>query len=233
MSDSVKTYLFAGASSAIAIETALKLKQKGHKVIGLSTKVLEGNYDDFFQIEKYDFNKFPPINHAIDGLVYFPGTINLKPFARLTSADFINDFEINTLGAVAFVQTYLGNLKQSKNASIVFISSVAAATGMPFHASISLAKGAIEGLTRALGAEFAPSIRVNCVAPSLVNTPLASKFINTPEKIALMQTKNPLRKIGETSDVAHAISYLLSEESAWVSGQVLAIDGGMSNLKNN
>ena len=232
MSDSTKTYLFAGASSAIALETAKLLQLKGAKIIGLSTKIIEGTYDAFFQVEKYDFNKFPAINETIDGLVYFPGTINLKPFARLTSGDFLADLEINALGAAAFVQAYLTNLKNSENASVVFISSVAAGIGMPFHSSVSLSKGAIEGLTKALAAELAPRIRVNCVAPSLVNTPLATKFINTPEKVELMEKKNPLRKVGAAKDVAHAIAFLLSEESAWVSGQVFAVDGGMSTLKN-
>ena len=232
MSDTTKTYLFAGASSAIALETAKLLKQKGGKIIGLSTKIIEGSYDEFFHVEKYDFNKFPNINDTIDGLVYFPGPINLKPFARLTSADFLTDFEINALGAVAFVQAYLTNLKKSENASVIFVSSVAVGVGMPFHSSVSLSKGAIEGLTRALAAELAPSIRVNCVAPSLVNTPLASKFINTQDKVELMQKKNPLRKIGAAIDVANAITFLLSEESAWVSGQVFAVDGGMSTIKN-
>ena len=136
------------------------------------------------------------------------------------------------MGAAAFVQAYLTNLKNSENASVVFISSVAAGIGMPFHSSVSLSKGAIEGLTKALAAELAPRIRVNCVAPSLVNTPLATKFINTPEKVELMEKKNPLRKVGAAKDVAHAIAFLLSEESAWVSGQVFAVDGGMSTLKN-
>lgn len=227
-----KTYLFAGASSAIAKETQISLSSKGHKVIGISTKSAESAYDDFYEIENYDFGNFPSIEGEIDGLVYFPGTINLKPFARLTKEDFKKDYEINASGAVAFVQAYLGNLKKAENASIVFISSVAVGTGLPFHASIAMAKGAIEGLTRSLAAELAPSIRVNCIAPSLVNTPLGNKFINTPEKIEQMQKRNPLRKIGEPKDIANAVSFLLTEESAWVSGQIIAIDGGMNSIKN-
>ena len=140
-----KTYLFAGASSAIAVEAARLLQAEGHTVIGLSTKPDQGGYEGWHQIEQYDFGKFPAIASALDGLVYFPGTINLKPFARLTAADFNRDLAINTLGAVAFAQTYLSNLKQSGSASIVFISTVAVSTGLPFHASISLAKGALEG----------------------------------------------------------------------------------------
>ena len=227
-----KTYLFAGASSAIAIETGKLLKAKGHKVIGLSTKEVHEFYDDLYRIEKYKFAAFPEITDAIDGLVYFPGTINLKPFARLNESDFINDFEINSLGAVAFLQAYLNNLKKSQTGSIVFISSVAAGIGLPFHSSIAMAKGALEGLTKALAAELAPAIRVNCVAPSLANTPLGERFINSPDKIEQMKKRNPLQKVGAPVDVANAIFYLLSDESAWVTGQVLSVDGGMSKIKN-
>ena len=227
-----KTYLFAGASSAIAKETARLLKEKGNRVIGISTKDTNTLYGEFHQIKKYDFSAFPEIADQIDGLVYLPGTINLKLFARLTQAEFVTDFQINTLGAVAFVQAYLNNIKKMPNASIVFLSSVAASIGLPFHSSIAMAKGGIEGLTKALAAEFAPSIRVNCVAPSLVNTPMGDKFINTPDKMEQMKKRNPLQKIGNPTDVANAIVFLLSEESAWVTGQVIAIDGGMSKIKN-
>ena len=227
-----KIFLFAGASSAIAKEAARLLKQKGHRVIGISTKDTNSLYDEFYQIEKYDFMAFPEISDQIDGLVYFPGTINLKPFARLSQAEFISDFQINSLGAVAFTQTYLTNVKKSPNASIVFLSSVAASIGLPFHSSIAMAKGGIEGLTKALAAELAPSIRVNCVAPSLVNTPMGEKFINTPDKMEQIKKRNPLQMVGNPSDVANAIVFLLSDESAWVTGQVIAIDGGMSKIKN-
>ncbi len=227
-----KTFLFAGASSAIAKEATKLLKHKGHKVIGISTKDTNSLYDEFYQVANYDFAAFPEIADHIDGLVYFPGTINLKPFARLTQVEFITDFQINSLGAVAFVQAYLSNIKKSPNASIVFLSSVAASIGLPFHSSIAMAKGGIEGLTKALAAELAPSIRVNCVAPSLVNTPMGEKFINTPDKMEQMKKRNPLQMVGNPTDVANAIVFLLSDESAWVTGQVIAIDGGMSKIKN-
>ncbi len=227
-----KTFLFAGASSAIAIQAALLLKDKGHKIIGISRKDKGDSYDEFYQVEKYDFSALPDIADTIDGIVYFPGTINLKPFARITPAEFINDLQINCLGAIAFVQAYLNNLKKSKYASIVFISSAAVSIGLPFHSSISMAKGGLEGFSKALAAELAPAIRVNCVAPSLVNTPLGDKFVNTPEKMEQMQKRNPLRQVGNPIDVANAITFLLLEESAWITGQVLAVDGGMSTIKN-
>ena len=228
----MQTFLFAGASSAIAQCTAKTLQDKGHRVLGISTKPNTYNYNEFYQIESYAFGSFPLINEEIHGLVYFPGTINLKPFHRLTAEEFNADLNINSLGAVAFTQAYLNNIKKVNLASIVFISTVAVSTGLPFHSSISMAKGALEGLTKALAAELAPTIRVNCVAPSLVNTPLGDKFVNSPEKVEAMQKRNPLRKIGEAADIANAIVFLLGNESNWISGQTIAVDGGMNNLKN-
>lgn len=229
----MKTYVFAGASSLIAQETARILQTKGHKVIGISTKFKTYDYDQFYQIESYAFGNFPTIEGDLHGLVYFPGTINLKPFHRLKPEEFTTDFTLNSLGAVAFTQSYLNNLKSAESASVVFISTVAVGVGLPFHSSISMAKGAIEGLTKALAAEYAPSIRVNCVAPSLVNTPLGEKFLSTPEKVESMQKRNPMNRVGTATDIANAISFLLNEESSWVTGQIIAVDGGMSTLKNS
>ena len=228
----MQTFLFAGASSAIAQCTAKILQDKGYRVLGISTKPNTYNYNEFYQIESYAFGSFPLINEEIHGLVYFPGTINLKPFHRLTAEEFNADLNINSLGAVAFTQAYLNSIKKVNLASVVFISTVAVSTGLPFHSSISMAKGALEGLTKALAAELAPTIRVNCVAPSLVNTPLGDKFVNSPEKVEAMQKRNPLRKIGEAADIANAIVFLLGNESNWISGQTIAVDGGMNNLKN-
>lgn len=228
---SSKTYLFAGASSAIAIAAAKQLQADGHQVIGLSTKNQQHIYNQFYTVEKYETAYFPKIETQIDGVVYFPGTINLKPFNRITAADFLNDYHINSLGAVSFVQSYLSNLKMSTTASVVFISTVAVNTGMPFHSSIAMAKGALEGLTKALAAELAPAIRVNCVAPSLAHTPLSEKFTNTPEKLEAAEKRNPLKKVGSADEVANVISFLLSEKASWITGQILGVDGGMGNLK--
>lgn len=226
-----KNFLFAGASSAIALQTASMFQHDGHQVFGISTKPLSEGYNQSFLVERYSQGFFPVLEQPLDGLVYFPGTINLKPFARITPADFTRDYEINALGAAMFIQHYLPNLKKSGTASVVLISSVAASLGLPFHSSISMAKAALEGLTRALAAELAPSIRVNCIAPSLVDTPLASKFIDTDEKREQVAKRNPLRKVGSPSDIAGMVSFLLCDESQWMTGQVLNIDGGMGSLK--
>lgn len=226
-----KTFLLAGASSAIARECCKRLQAEGHKVIGISRTAFDTTYDQLLIVDAYRRSAFPDINSALDGIAYFPGSIHLKPFSRLSADDFIKDFEINTLGAIDFTQHYLNQLKQVKNSGIVYISSVAASTGMPFHSSIATAKGALESLTKALAAELAPSVRVNCVAPSLVNTPLAERLINSPEKTDMIKKRNPMQKIGESTDVANAICFLLNDSSAWITGQVLAVDGGMNTLK--
>jgi NAD(P)-dependent dehydrogenase (short-subunit alcohol dehydrogenase family) len=187
-------------------------------------------------IEHYSYDvlsneQLPQISQQIDGIVYCPGSINLKPFRTLKHQDFITELELNVLGAIKILQAYSSNLVQSKNASVVFFSTVAVQAGMPFHSSVAVSKGALEGLTRALAAEFAPKIRVNCIAPSLTQTPLAGKLINTPEKLEAGANRHPLKRIGTASDIANAAEFLLSEKAGWVTGQVIHIDGGMSTLK--
>lgn len=226
-----KQYMIAGASSAIAKALSAHLQAKGHTVIGLSTKQNVTGYSHVYTIANYHTNAYPEWNEPLNGLIYFPGTIQLKPFGRISTHDFLNDFEINALGAAVFVQTYLKNLKTAEAPSVVFVSSVAAACGMPFHSSIAMSKAAVEGLTHALAAELAPHIRVNAVAPSLTDTPLAEKFLNTPDKQEAAQKRNPLKQIGTPETIANAIAYLLSEASSWVSGHVLPVDGGMKHLK--
>ena len=226
-----KTYLFAGASSAIA--QAVVALMTGDKIIGLSTKsaILSGYFSQH-QVADYSKNSLPDIAEPIDGLVYFSGSIHLKPFNRISEDDFLNDYRINALGAINVIQKYLSNLKNAPSASIVLISTVAVSQGMPYHASITMAKAAIEGLTVALAAEFAPHIRVNAVAPSLTQTPLAEKLLNTPEKIEASDKRHPLKRIGQPEDIANAIHFLLTDRASWITGQVLNVDGGMSKVRN-
>ena len=168
----------------------------------------------------------------LDGLVYAVGSINLKPFSRYTEEDFITDYKLNVTGAARIIQLTYRSLRNSGAASIVLLSSVAAKTGMPYHASIAAAKGGVESLALSLAAEFASqNIRVNVVAPSLTDTSLAGNLLNTPEKREASAKRHPLGRIGKPEDIASAISFLLSEESGWISGQILGIDGGMGNLK--
>lgn len=177
-----------------------------------------------------------PINvsafpEAIDGIVYCPGSINLKPFHRFTEEDFVADWNINVMGAIKVLQALLPKLKHAPQASVVLFSTVAVSNGMPFHTSIAAAKGALEGLSRSLAAEWAPNIRVNCIAPSLTQTPLAEKLVNTPEKIDHGGKRHPMQRIGQPADIAEMACFLLSDKASWITGQVFHVDGGMSTLK--
>lgn len=174
--------------------------------------------------------QFPVLEGAIDALVYCPGSINLKPFRGLKIGDFEHDMNVNYLGAVKTIKHVLPNLKAAENASIVLFSSVAVQKGMPFHSSIAGAKGAVEGLTRALAAEFAPAIRVNCIAPSLTDTPLAEKLLRNEKQREGAAQRHPLKSIGTPEDIAHMAHFLISEKAQWISGQILGVDGGMSSL---
>jgi NAD(P)-dependent dehydrogenase (short-subunit alcohol dehydrogenase family) len=169
---------------------------------------------------------------AFDGFVYLPGTILLKPFHRLSATDFQHDFQVNVLGFVHCMQAMLPRLKKAEGSSVVVFSTVAAKIGLGFHASISSANGALEGLALSLASELAPSkIRVNVVAPSLTDTPLAAALLNTPEKAEASAKRHPLQRVGSVDDMASAARFFLSDDASWITGQSLAVDGGMSKLK--
>lgn len=228
----MKNYIFLGASSAIAIATVRILKKQTNcKILGISTKELNAIYDKSFKISSYMTEELPQIDDAVDGLVYFPGSITLKPFNRITKEEFANDLEINFLGAALSIQKYLPNLKKPEASAIVLFSSVAAQLGLPFHASISAAKSAVEGLTKSLASELAPQIRCNAIAPSLTNTPLAQKLLNTEDKIQLSKQKNPMNHVGTPDELAEATAFLLSNASSWITGQIIAVDGGMGSIR--
>mgnify|MGYP000423743132 FL=1 len=169
----------------------------------------------------------------LDGFVYCPGSINLRPFRGLKPQTFQDDFNLNVVGAVKSLQAVLPLLQKSPQASLVFYSTVAVSTGMPFHASVAAAKGALEGLTRSLAAEYAPKFRVNCIAPSLTDTPLADKFLNNEAKLEKAQERHPLKKVGTAKNIAQMTAFLLGEESQWMTGQILHVDGGIGDLKTN
>jgi NAD(P)-dependent dehydrogenase (short-subunit alcohol dehydrogenase family) len=157
----------------------------------------------------------------------------LRPFKGLKIETFESDMQINFFNMVKVVQAILPQLTASNQASIVLFSSVAASMGMPFHTSVAAAKGAIEGFAKALAAEYAPKIRVNVIAPSLTNTPLADKFLNNETKQEKSAERHPLKRFGQPEDLAQMANFLLSENASWISGQILHVDGGMSTLLVN
>ncbi len=179
-----------------------------------------------------DLSVLSSLPDQLHGLVYCPGTITLKPLQALKASDFQRDFDLNVLGAVKVVQACLKPLRNAKGASIVLYSTVAATVGLSYHASIAAAKGAVEGLGKSIAAELASKhIRCNVVAPSLTDTPLAGQLLATEEKKEASDKRHPLGRYGQPVDIANLSLYLLSDDSSWMTGQVLNIDGGLSSLK--
>lgn len=227
----MKTTLIIGSSSAIGQATARKLIANGERVLSISRSTPAFDFDQHEEFDVLSEQPFPTFEGKIDGLVYCPGSILLKPFRGLKSEDFRAGFELNVMGAIRSIQAYTANLQLSDQAAIVLYSTVAVEIGMPFHAAVSVNKGAIEGLTKALAAEFTSKIRVNCIAPSLTQTPMADKLVSTAEKIEAMAQRHPMKRIGQPEDIANATQFLLSDASSWMTGQIMHVDGGMSTLK--
>lgn len=234
--------LVYGATGGIGSETARRLKARGHDLhlVGRSEEKLGAlaaelgatstlaDLDDADSFTKVAAEAGPDIA----GLVYAVGTINLKPLNRLTSADFERDFRLNAMGAALAVQAALPALKAGEGtASVLFFSTVAVAQGFASHASVSMAKGAVEGLTRALAAEYAPKIRVNAIAPSLTRTPLAAGLTSQPAMAQALGQMHPLGRLGEASDIAGLAAFILSGEADWMTGQVIGVDGGRATLR--
>lgn len=224
--------LLIGGNSGIGLATAKKLLGVGHEVLAASRgkDQLEelGIPTQDFDAESVGTLDLPD---ELDAIAYFPGSINLKPFHRFSREDFLADFQLNTLAAAEVIQQALPSLKKSPSASILLFSTVAVQTGMPFHSSIAMAKGAIEGLVRSLAAELAPKIRVNGIAPSLTDTPLASGLLGNEDRRKAAADRHPLKRIGTPEEIGTVASYLLSADSAPISGQILQLDNGMSALK--
>ena len=230
-----KNYLIVGGSSGIGLALVGQLWEEGHQLW-----VISRSGDSLSQ--------FPGVTHIskdlstaevskaelpdeLHGVAYCPGSINLKPFRSLSPEQFIKDFEINLIGAVKVLQAAHRALKAAKSASVVLFSTVAVRQGMPFHASVATAKGAVEGLSKSLAAEWAPDIRVNCIAPSLTDTPLAARLLSSDAKRESSAQRHPLKRVGNADEVAQLAYFLLTDQSAWISGQLIGIDGGMSSLR--
>lgn len=230
----MRNILIIGGSSGIGKELAHSLSSDDINVYATynNNKQNDENNLKYNQLnvlnENFDFDYLP---ETLDGVVYCPGAINLKPFARMSEESFLADYKLQVIGAVKCIQQVLPRLKKGNSASIVLFSTVAVQTGFNFHSQVSSSKGAIEGLTRALAAEFAPTIRVNAIAPSITDTPLAQNLLNNDKKIEDNSKRHPLNRVGKTKDIANMAKFLLSEEASWITGQILKVDGGISTLR--
>ena len=228
-----KNILLIGGSSGIGLATA-KLLTQNHEVYiaSRSSDSLTGLdiHHLPFDVTTDDLSTLY-LPTELSGLVYCPGSINLRPFKGLKPEAFEADFQINVMGFVKSLQAVLPKL--TTNSSVVLYSTVAVKVGMPFHASVAASKGALEGLGKSLAAELAPNTRVNVIAPSITNTPLADRFLNNEAKMEKSAQRHPLKRVGEASDIAAMTRFLLSDDSSWMTGQILGLDGGMSTLNTH
>lgn len=231
----MKNYFIIGGSSGIGQEITKRLALsdcniyasfKNNRPENTGLNVHYSQLDVLQDEQDLDF-----LPDKLDGLVYCPGSINLKPFRRIKPDDFADDYKLQLLGAIRLIQSCFKKLRSGNGASIIMFSSVAVQQGFNFHSQVSASKGAVEGLTLALAAEFAPNIRVNCIAPSLTDTPLSAGLLNSDEKKETNARRHPLKRIGSVQDIASMAEFLLSEQSAWITGQIMHVDGGMSSIK--
>lgn len=228
-----KNILLIGGSHGIGFEMAKALHTQYTVYIASRTNGelynLDVNYISFdATTDTLDETQLPDIIH---GFAYCPGSINLKPLKMLSLDVFKEEMELNFFALVNVVKSIIPRM--AEGASMVFFSTVAVSTGMPYHTSVAAAKGAIEGFAKSLAAEYAPKLRVNCIAPSLVDTPLAGRLLNNDKKRELMSQRHPLKRVGNSEDIANLAVFLLSDKSTWVTGQVLGVDGGISTLNVN
>ena len=226
----MNTILVVGGSKGIGNAIVSSLLSS-YKVVNISRTIPEQTHENLTHYSCDVLQDELPDLEAVDGLVYCPGSINLKPIKRLSLDDFKTDFEINVLGAVKTIQKYLPALKNGNNPSIVLFSTVAAKLGMPFHASVAASKSAVEGLTKSLGAELAPTIRVNAIAPTVTDTELASKLLRNERMIENMNERHPLKRYLQPQEVADMAAFLLSKKAASLSGQIFKMDCGIVSFK--
>ncbi|MBT2972079.1 MAG: oxidoreductase [gamma proteobacterium symbiont of Ctena orbiculata] len=223
--------LIVGAGSGVGLSLAESLIADGHELWTTSRSPqhpLQTHHQCWEAETEFPADTLPD---TLACMVYCPGTLSLQPFSRTDLTTFVEDMEINLFGAVRALQAALPALQRSEQASVVLFSSVAATAGMPMHASIAAAKGGIEGITRALAAELAPGIRVNAVAPSLTDTPLASSLLRSDRQRENAAARHPLGRIGQPHNIVSAVKFLLSVDAAWITGQILAVDGGIGAVR--
>jgi 3-oxoacyl-[acyl-carrier protein] reductase len=225
-------FVIIGGSSGIGQSIASKLIDKGHIVVNMSRTPcnISGVKNVVFDVSTDEVN-MESMPEVIDGLAYCPGSINLKGFKSIKEDQFLADLQINVFGAIKCIKACLPKMAKDGKGSILLFSTVAVQLGMPFHTSVAVSKGAIEGLVRSLAAELAPQIRVNALAPSLTDTPLASQLLSNDEKKERSANMHPLKRYGNSNDLANAATFLLTDESSWITGQIIGVDGGLSTLK--
>ncbi|TLP79603.1 SDR family NAD(P)-dependent oxidoreductase [Maribacter sp. ACAM166] len=226
----MKNILLIGGSHGIGLSIVNELKET-HKLFVASRTGESLSHENVthiqFDVTKDDLD-LSQLPEKLDGFVYCPGSINLKPFKMMSLETFKEDMELNFFALVKVVKQIIS--KMNEGSSMVFFSTVAVGTGMPFHTSVAAAKGAIEGFTKSMAAEYAPKIRVNAIAPSLVDTSLSSRLLSNDKKRESMDARHPLKRVGKPEDIASSAVFLLSDKSTWVTGQIIGVDGGLSTL---
>ncbi|RAJ15733.1 SDR family NAD(P)-dependent oxidoreductase [Arenibacter echinorum] len=226
----MKTIVIVGGSKGIGKAIVGNLVD-AHKVINLSRSAPENTHANLTHYNVDILKDDLPEITALDAIVYCPGSINLKPIARLSLEDFREDFEINVIGAVKTIQKYLEVLKKGQHPSVLLFSTVASKLGMPYHASIATAKSGVEGLVKSLGAELAPNVRINAIAPTVTDTQLASKLLRNEKMIENIKERHPLKKFLDPKEVAEMAEFLLSEKASSISGQIFEMDYGIVTFK--
>ena len=226
-----KQFLIVGANSSIGKEVFTLLSKDGHEVFTTSRGSFDNPGRHFITEDLSSFDEMEGLPNSLDGLLYCPGTINLKSIQRLQIDDLLADLEVNFFGAFHALKGLLPKLKNEDGGSVVFITTVAANVGMPMHGSISAAKSALQGFAISMGAELAPRVAVNCVAPSLTNTPMAEFLLNSETKIQASEDRHPLKKIGNPTSIAKTIELLMHAKDHGITGQTFNIDSGLSTLK--
>ncbi|CAD0005131.1 SDR family NAD(P)-dependent oxidoreductase [Flavobacterium salmonis] len=226
----MKNILIIGGSKGIG-NAVLQQQLENNNVFNISRNEPNINHPNLTHFNLDVLKDELPDIENIDTLIYCPGSITLKPISGLSVDDFRNDFEINVIGAVKVIQKYLPVLKKGNLPSIVLFSTVAAKLGMPFHASIATAKAGVEGLVKSLGAELAPTIRVNAIAPTITETSLSASILRNDRMKENMIERHPMKSYLKPDEVANMVDFLISEKANSISGQVFEMDYGLVSFK--